>query len=218
MTEFLNWGNPSKLKDQIENIQPISGICIFIDIVESTKQKNDDLKKWILKIGNSLNSAIGVSGILSDNVIKYIGDEVMIFIPIEKLGNENFFTVFDFLKTNMTKFNPPIHDEDDLSKNILEFKAAIHYCKEVYNISYLKDTEDYYGIDIDLTARLMKESSPNSIVTSEEYYSELKKAPSFSDVFNDFFCLGCTKEMKGIQYLVKYRIFNVAAYQKKNNY
>jgi hypothetical protein len=212
MTEFLNWDNPSKLKDQIENIQPISGICIFIDIVGSTKLKNENLKEWIIKIGNSLNIALGASRVFADNVIKYIGDEVMIFIPIEKLGIENFFTIFDFLKTNMTKFN------SILDNDVLEFKSAIHYCKDVYNISYQKDTEDYYGIDIDLTARLMKESSPNSIVTSEEYYSELTKFPSFTDSFKDFFCSGCTKEMKGIQHMVKYRIFNVTAYQKKNNF
>ena len=59
------------------------------------------------------------------------------------------------------------HPDPDL---YLSCKVAIHYCTEVHNITFFEGANDYYGSDIDLTARLMSKSIENRIVVSEKFY------------------------------------------------
>ena len=102
-TMYLNFDNPAQLKNQIEVLQPTTGICIFIDICGSTAIKRNRLKEWFLLIGNTIRFCAGISPLFRINVIKLIGDEIMIFIPDDKMetSNENYASIlglFDNLK------------------------------------------------------------------------------------------------------------------------
>ncbi len=195
----LNFENPQELKNQILELKPKEGICIFIDICGSTAIKKKELKEWILLIGNTIYMCSGVSQLFRKNVIKLIGDEIMIYIPNNKIieANENFATVLELLKTCISS-NP-------IYKNItLPLKAAIHYCTDSYNITY-NDNNDYYGNDIDLTARLMKKTYENKIVMSETFYQIVNSIESSflknsTDKIED--------EFKGIDKKVGFRVIS----------
>jgi class 3 adenylate cyclase len=171
----LNFDNPQELKKQINDLQPATGVCIFIDICGSTAIKKINVKEWILLIGNTIIPPLSISPLFKENVLKLIGDEIMIFIPDDEItgANESYATVLDLLKACISK-NPP--NIQDIS---LRLKAAIHYCVNSYNISY-NENNDYYGIDIDLTARLMKKAEENKIVLSETFFQKVNYIePSF---------------------------------------
>ena len=199
---YLNFDNSELLKTQIEELTPTKGVCIFIDICGSTAIKNEDLKKWIILIGNTIRICSGVSPLFRDNVLKLIGDEIMIFISDEKINeaNENYATVLDFLK-NCLSSNPPV-----IENITLRTKAAIHYCTDTFNISYSHIADDYYGNDIDLTARLMKKTEEKKIVLSETFYQLVNSVdPSFLDNTSDKF----EEQFKGINGKTGYRIMTV---------
>lgn len=199
---YLDFDNPQQLKRQIEELVPTNGICIFIDICGSTAIKRKSLKDWIILIGNSIRICAGVSDLFHNNVLKLIGDEIMIFIPDDKIKkeNENYATVLSFLKTCVSP------NGNVVDKITLRTKAAIHYCSDTYNISYNKNADDYYGNDIDLTARLMKKSDENKIVISETFYQMVNKIDSSfltntSDKLEEAF--------KGLEGKTEYRIMTV---------
>ena len=60
-----------------------------------------------------------------------------------------------------------------IGKVHLRCKVAIHYCEEVYNITFFKGYNDYYGKDIDLTVRLLSKAKENKIVISEPFYQKV---------------------------------------------
>ncbi len=199
---YLDFDNRTKIKEQIEGLQPTKGVCIFIDICDSTAIKREDLKKWILLIGNTIRLCSGISSLFKDNILKLIGDEIMIFIPDDKIktAKENYATVFDFLKTCLSSNGPRI---DNIT---LKTKAAIHYCADTYNISFSDKADDYYGNDIDLTARLMKKSEECKIVLSEQFYQLVHSIDtSFLANTSD----KIEEEFKGIKGKVGYRIMTI---------
>lgn len=199
---FLNFENPVALKEQIEAVQPTKGVCIFIDICGSTAIKKEGLKRWLILIGNTLRICANVSPLFKDNIVKLIGDEIMIFIPEDRIVdvNENYATILDFLKTCISSNGEII---DNLT---LRTKAVIHYCSNTYNITYAENAEDYYGLDIDLTARLMKKSDESQIVISEVFYQLVK---DFDATFLENISEMEEGEFKGIDGKVAYRIMKV---------
>ena len=92
----------------------------------------------------------------------------MIYIPAAKKDQEHetCATILDMLKNCISSNGTTI------DKITLRTEAAIHYCTDTYNIIY-NAANDYYGNDIDLTARLMKKSEENKIVISEKYYQKV---------------------------------------------
>ncbi len=201
-TMYLNFDNPAQLKNQIEVLQPTTGICIFIDICGSTAIKRNRLKEWFLLIGNTIRFCAGISPLFRINVIKLIGDEIMIFIPDDKMetSNENYASILGLLKVCIS---PNEFVVDGISMNT---KAAVHYCTDTYNISYIDKNDDYYGNDIDLTARLMLKSDKNKIVLSEAYYQKVKSIdPAFlSNTTEKNDC-----QFKGIEGKSEYRILSM---------
>lgn len=198
---ILNFDNPEILKSQIENLQPSPGTCIFIDICGSTAIKQQELKKWILYIGNTIRLCFGISHLFRDCVLKLIGDAIMIYIPDTKKNeeDENYATILDILKNCISSTGATI---DQIT---LRTKAAIHYCIDSYNITY-NTANDYYGNDIDLTARLMKKSEENKIVISERYY---QKVSAEASEFLKNSSVKLKENFKGISEPVEYRIMTV---------
>lgn len=199
---YLNFDNQELLKNQIEALRPSKGVCIFIDICGSTAIKSEDLKKWIILIGNTIRICSGISPLFRDNVLKLIGDEIMIFIPDDKItqANENYATVLDFLRCCVSE-NPPV-----IENITLKTKAAIHYCTDAYNISYSSTADDYYGNGIDLTARLMKKSDERKIVISEAFYDLVNRIDSS---FLEGTSEKLQEQFKGINGETDYRIMTV---------
>ncbi len=191
--------DPNQIVNILNNLQPIRGICIFIDMCDSTQLKNECGINWIIKIGNTFQQALWSSpSIFRNNVIKLIGDEIMLFIPDDSLGNENYDTILNCLKDIINDF----HNDSDLDIT-LRLKASIHYCTDVYKISfYNKNPNDYYGKDIDLTARLIKKAGPKRIILSNVFYHKLScNKDKISDVYiEDFKGFNEPTEFRTIQY------------------
>ncbi|NQS97066.1 MAG: hypothetical protein HQ591_01290 [candidate division Zixibacteria bacterium] len=180
-----------KFKDKIRELPKIKGICIFIDICSSTKVKGENDKEyWISLIYNTLCKASGkYNGFFRKHIVKIIGDEYFFFIPEESfkdLGEAPFDWIYEELKRVIT-FN---NSRKDL---FLKLKAAIHYCTDVYRITFLESQElDYYGNGIDLTSRLIKNAKEDLIVISCEFakklenMDEINKLQVFSEIFRGF--------------------------------
>ncbi len=148
------------------------------------------MSDWGKKLNNTFNF-ISFLNDLPENVVKGIGDELMLYVPDEDLASKETYN-------NYLALLEEIYATIDNIKNypipniFLNCKVAIHYCTEVYNISFFKGANDYYGQDIDLTARLMGKSLANRIVISEKFYAK---------VFNDLVTLNISKENTCLKYL-----------------
>lgn len=175
MLHYIHFKNPNstEITEILEKVPKCPGVCFFIDIINSTDIKyRTALKEWGKKLNNTFNF-ISFLNDFPDNVVKGIGDELMLYIPDEELHKkesinnylallEEIFATIDNIK------NYPIPD------TFLNCKVSIHYCTEVYNITFFKGANDYYGQDIDLTARLMSKAKSNRIVMSEKFYIKVK--------------------------------------------
>lgn len=183
-------------KRNFEKLKTTSGVCIFVDIVNSTELKNVEFQQWCIQIYNTLIYISDKSPLFSKNLVKVIGDELMFFIQDEAFGVETYDSVLDFLRESMEAFPVGFHDLK------LETKASVHYCSNVYPISFIQNRVDYYGQEIDLTARLLSKTGKNQIIISEEFHSKLidKSLDNFmhtNKVYEDMF--------KGISKPIEYR-------------
>ncbi len=166
--------NSKEIENVLENLPLCPGTCFFIDIVGSTQIKySERLSSWGKKLNNTFNF-ISIINDFPQNVVKGIGDEIMLFIPDEELKHKSaysdYFSLLQEIYATLDNIkNFPI---DGL---FLHCKVAIHYCTDVYNISFLEGANDYYGRDIDLTARLTSKAKANRIVMSEDFYRKVKK-------------------------------------------
>jgi class 3 adenylate cyclase len=156
-------------------LQPVPGTYIFIDICNSTSIKQKGSKKWIYFIGNTFTIIRNVFSFFEWNLVKYIGDEIMLFIPDSSATRKrlDYNQTFDELKVAVRdKFY------NDIDKITLRAKAAIHYCTDVFNFSFHEGSNDYYGRDVDFTARLMSKAAEGKIIVSKEYLAMLRTAGS----------------------------------------
>lgn len=199
---YLNFDDQELLQKQIEELKPTNGVCIFIDFCGSTAIKNENLKKWIYLIGNSITIYTGGELLFLKNIVKLIGDEIMIFIPDDEISKSPaIYTIILDKLYNCLSPNP-----EEVEEITLKAKAAIHYCTDTFNISFSKIADDYYGNGVDLTARLMKETSERKIVMSEIFYEKIKLEDFYA---SDKISEKQIKEFKGIKEWTEYRIITV---------
>ena len=215
MAVYINQKNPSSkvLEKTLKSLPTCPGTCIFIDLVESTGIK---YKKGIEHWGKLINNTFNFISILNDfpeYIVKGIGDELMIYIPDNVLAtkpslNTHYALIEEIHATieNISTF--PV-------KNLfLDCKVAMHYCTDVFNITFLKDYNDYYGKDIDMTARLMSKSGRNKIVFSEALFTRVKEDLQRLNINLENTCLSTASELiaenfKGIPFPVEYRTVQV---------
>lgn len=155
-------------------LKPVPGVCIFIDLIDSTADKYRVPKEvWIKKLNNSFNF-ISIINRFSSFVVKGIGDEVMIYLPDSIFGNKNYFSDYRHLlgELKATLLTLAQHPFPEL---FYPCKIGLHYCRDAYNISFLPDTVDFYGQDIDAAARMMSQSQTNTLTLSEAFYQILHK-------------------------------------------
>jgi len=174
MATYIHFKNPNspEIEKLLGTLEKTPGICIFIDIINSTNIKyTSDLKQWGRKLNNTFNF-ISFLNDFPDNIVKGIGDELMLFIPDEALKNKStyndYFGLIEEIYATIDNLkNFPLED------TFLNCKVGIHYCTDVYNITFFEGYNDYYGRDIDLTARLMMKAKANRIVLTETLYQKI---------------------------------------------
>lgn len=153
-----------KLKEKLDGLKPTPGYCIFIDIVGSTAMKQNSMSEWVALIHNCFADAATIF-----KPLKSIGDELMFYIEdadLESSGN-TVLTIFDQLIQIATNFN----------SDYPATKIIAAYCEDVYPMTFLRNTQDYYGIDIDRTARMKTiEPAPmkRELVIDSHMYSKIK--------------------------------------------
>ena len=215
MAQYINFLNPSSkdMEDVHDNVPTCPGTCFFIDIVDSSMLKyNEGLSQWGKKINNTFNF-ISIINEFPDNIVKGIGDEIMIYISDDDLARKssinNYFILLQEIYATIDNLK-----SFPMKGLFLPCKVSIHYCSDVYNITFLKDTNDYYGIDIDLTARLSSKARANTIVLSEVFYQKalndfLNKYPNKDREVLDHVSEIIKTEFKGVPHLTDYRIIEV---------
>lgn len=173
MLHYIHYPDPNdpEMVNHLRSLKNCPGICFFMDINKSTDLKyQGGLADWGRKLNNTFNYLIYANHFES-YVVKGIGDEIMLYIPDADRAGADRITPFSVLEDIYSAlFLIRNHPAPDI---FLNCKVAIHYCTEVYNITFFKGANDYYGSDIDLTARLMSKAVENRIVLSERFYEQV---------------------------------------------
>ena len=215
MATYIHYLDPfsKELDDLISKMETTPGTCIFIDLINSTADKilHPD-NSWIKKLNNTFNF-ISVINQFPNFVVKGIGDEMMLYLPDDELQHNK--TVHNYLAllgelhaTVETLIRHPL-------KNLFyECKVGIHYCTNVYNITFFDGVNDYYGTDIDASARLMQKSRGNRIVLSDDFYQKAlsdaeKQNLEISDTVLSRVSGIYIEDFKGLDYPFKYRALEV---------
>jgi class 3 adenylate cyclase len=215
MLHYIHFADPKsgEMTDYLDSIPVCPGICFFMDINKSTDMKYEGgLKYWGRKLNNTFNYLL-YSNHFEKNVVKGIGDEIMLFIPDytlrKKSANNSYFAVLEDIYAALYLIKN--HPERDL---FLHCKVAIHYCTDVYNISFFEGANDYYGSDVDLTARLMGKSKENRIVLSERYYNKVLEDLTTLQLPPDTGCLKLVSQIqsenfKGVPDAIQFRYIDI---------
>jgi class 3 adenylate cyclase len=215
MVNYIHFKDPTskEIEDKLRTIPKSPGVCFFIDIINSTDIKyRTDLWQWGKKLNNTFNF-ISFLNDLPDNVVKGIGDELMLYIPDDELKKKssynNYLSLLEEIYATIDNIkNYPVEDV------FLNCKVSIHYCTEVYNISFFKSANDYYGQDIDLTARLMSKAKENRIVLSEKFYAKVNNDLFTLNIPRDQTCLKnmsgkYIEDFKGVPFSTEFRVIDV---------
>jgi class 3 adenylate cyclase len=215
MVQYIHYNDPNsdEMIRTLEQIPKSPGICFFMDINRSTDIKYEGgLPDWGRKLNNTFNNLLYANH-FQKHIVKGIGDEMMLFIPDEVLsGKSSNNTCFGLLEDIYAAlFLIKNHPDQGLYLNC---KVAIHYCTEVYNITFFEHANDYYGSDIDLTARLMSKCVENRIVLSDKFYIKVVNDLITLGLPTDTGCLSGVSEkflenFRGVPVSTAYRMIDV---------
>ncbi len=215
MVQYIHYNDPysEEMVRELDRIPRCPGTCFFMDINKSTDMKYlGGLKDWGRKLNNTFNNLLYANH-FQHHVVKGIGDEMMLFIPDEvlmaKSTNNSYYALLEDINAGL--FLIKNHPDPDL---FLNCKVAIHHCTEVYNITFFEGADDYYGSDIDLTARLMTKSCENRIVMSDVFYRLALKDLRVMKMPENSGCLSAVSEpkremFKGVPVPITYRFIDI---------
>jgi class 3 adenylate cyclase len=215
MVQYIPLKEPGSgaIREALRDLRTVPGTCFFIDLYRSTAVKyHSSPAEWITRFHNTF-SFISFLNDFPDNIVKGIGDEIMLYIPDDVLAKKPAYdTHFALLEEiRATVYNIRHFPEQEKFMNC---KVAIHHCSDVYNISFFRGANDFYGKDIDLTARLMAKTTENRIVLSESFYRKVIEDLRRAGLPDDSGCLAevsgaFSEEFKGIPFPVGYRYIDV---------
>jgi class 3 adenylate cyclase len=216
MAKYIHYRDPNskEIEQVLSDMAKRPGTCFFIDIVGSTQIKyKSDFKTW----GRMLNNTFNFISLLNEfpqNVVKGIGDEMMLYIPDDELENKPSFNDYFSLLVEIYATIDNIRSFP-VEGLFLPCKVAIHYCTDAYNITFLEGANDYYGKDIDLTARLTSKAKANRIVVSEAFYQKAIKdyTEKYSESMHramDQISEKYIEDFKGIPHPTEFRIIDVS--------
>jgi class 3 adenylate cyclase len=180
MPTLSQWINDSELRQSVDSLQPTPGYCIFIDIVGSTKMKEKKIGDWIILLNNFFRALREPPHLYQFKPLKVIGDAVMYYIEDSELKQSagTPFSLFHSLWLIATENRREI---------IPEVRIGAVRCNQAYSLTFMQGNQDYYGIDIDLAARLQTYAQPGEVVIERRFYDEIAvehkaKAASFFSV------------------------------------
>jgi len=157
--------DPSKpgMRQQVDSLAPTPGYCVFIDIVGSTAMKQKGMREWIALIYNCFANSHFFLDQFSP--IKAIGDALMFYIEIPDLKQSGYtpLQIFDGLWQLATESDP----------NFPAVKIGAARCEKAYSLTFLRGNQDYYGIDVDMTARLQSIAAEREIVIEQKFYDDI---------------------------------------------
>jgi len=215
MAHYIHFMDPNSLDMTrvLESIPKCPGTCFFMDINKSTDLKYmGGIGDWGRRLNNTFNFLL-FSSHIEKNIVKGIGDEMMLFIPDSELSmkgaNGTYYALLEDIFSSL--YNIRYHPDPGL---FLNCKVSIHYCTEVYNITFFEGANAYYASDIDLTARLMTKSIENRIVLSEKFLIKVKNDLINLGLAVDSGCLEKVSDkflenFKGVPVSTEYRYIDV---------
>ena len=215
MPHYIHFKDPNsqEMARMLSEIPKCPGTCFFMDINRSTDLKYEGgISDWGKRLNNTFNFLL-YSNHFERSIVKGIGDEMMLFIPDHELMsrsvNGTYYALLEDIYSSL--YNIRNHPNPEL---FLECKVSIHYCTEVYNITFFEAANDYYGSDIDLTARLMTKSIENRIVMSERFLVKVRNDLVTLGLPVNAGCLAHVSEkflenFKGVPVSTEYRIIDV---------
>jgi len=168
------------IQNKIASLEPVTGYCVLVDIVDSTALKDLERREWLSQTINTLTLAQSYLASF-DRPLKVMGDALMFYISETPLTNT---------KPALTLFLGLCYLVQEKERGVFgATKAAVAYCLDVYPVSIATDARDFYGKDIDLTARLLSVAGEGEIVMNEEFtkkvkgdYAEVAAKSDFPDV------------------------------------
>ena len=111
--------------------------------------------------------------------LKSLGDSLMFYVPESELNQRN--------QTALDLFQPLTYVAQEEAKDIFgRSKIAVTYCQDAYEITFLKGTNDIYGKDIDLTARLMGLAGEGEILMNESFVDRVREVYNASPLQREF--------------------------------
>lgn len=215
MAQYIHFTDPhsDEMLGLLAQVPKSPGVCFFMDINRSTDIKyQGGLADWGRKLNNTFNNLLYANH-FQDYVVKGIGDEMMLFIPENDLAsrpaNNTCFALLEDIYAALYLIRH--HPDPDL---YLQCKVAIHYCTEVFNITFFEHANDYYGSDIDLTARLMTKSVESRIVMSEAFFIKVANDLVSLGLPQDKGCMGRVSDrymenFRGVPVSTAYRVIDV---------
>lgn len=196
-----------KVKQVYAADERISGFVLFIDLVDSSRYKREHPDTWKKRIIHFLVYTRYAFAWLGFDFLKFIGDEVMMFMPLKE-GERKAAAkhIYDFVIRNhwylseLNRFNPAATAESG-GADYHEIKAKI-FCGEVRNALLFQPSEegpyDLVGEDLDSAARIKENGQPNLFVVDEGFMNALKdNGPGYSRAFGSFAWEGTFKGIGG---------------------
>jgi hypothetical protein len=163
---------------ELDELKPTIGYCVLIDLVASTSLKDEKPHVWTHRIFETF--LLAQNSLAQIRPLKAIGDELMFYIRETDLEARGETALNLFLSLCLL-----VQEEN---KNIFRpTKAAITYCQDAYDITFIKDTQDFYGKDIDLAARLLSKANEGEILMNEPLIEKMQTAHQASTGARDFF-------------------------------
>ncbi len=212
MATYIHHKNPhsEELAELISGLTPTPGVCIFIDLINSTGDKFDQANNgWIRKLNNTFNFISFIND-FPNFVVKGIGDELMLYLPDQDLKkSRSFNSYFSLISEIYATMDTLIHHP--LKEIFYECKVGIHYCTNVFNITFFEGVNDYYGTDIDVSARLMEKARGNRIVMSEAFYDKVMEdveeySINTANTIISEISKTYIEDFKGVPYPVEFRV------------
>jgi len=162
MSLFIDPYNPN-LKMMIKTLHPTPGYCFIVDIVGSTQMKDGKVGEWVESFRRTF-AAIRKESSLEFSVMKSLGDALLLFLPSTTTG---LIKPLD-LVVRLT--------EIIRAGGSVKVRVGAAFCMDSFDITFIPDTPDVYGKDIDLTARLVELADEGEIVMNNSFAQSALRA------------------------------------------
>jgi|GEM_PF-5677862 hypothetical protein len=96
--------------------------------------------------------------------LKSFGDGLLFFIPESNMKGETPLILFNSICEILSSSEPYLR----------HVKIAAAYCKNAYDITFIKNAPDIYGKDIDLTARLASLAGSKEILMNSDFVERIR--------------------------------------------